>query len=104
MLGYIFIFFIGYYFYRLAEDYSKNKWVFAILGIVGYYVVSFIFSIIYMFFSEQNVTSGFNTIALISVCVGVVFCILLYHYLDYRWKKEEEYVDDKSIDEIGKKE
>ena len=46
MLGLILLFWIGKYFYKLAEKYNKSEWGFAILGIVVYYAGIFMSSII----------------------------------------------------------
>ena len=37
MLGLLLLYWIGKYFYKLAEAYDKSKWGFTILGIVVYY-------------------------------------------------------------------
>lgn len=37
MLGLVFIYFIGKYFYKLVEEFGKSKWGFVILGVVLYY-------------------------------------------------------------------
>ena len=34
MLGLVLLYWIGKYFYKLAEEYDKSKWGFAILGLV----------------------------------------------------------------------
>ena len=46
MLGLVLIYFIGKYFYKLAEDFGKSKWGFAILGVVSYYAGAFLGGII----------------------------------------------------------
>ncbi len=38
MLGLILIYFIGRWYYTLAESHNKNKWLFAVIGVVVYYV------------------------------------------------------------------
>lgn len=52
MLGILLIYFIGKYFYRLAEKFNQNKWLYAILGIVTYYVGTFVGGIILAIFDE----------------------------------------------------
>ena len=37
MLGFVLLYWIGKYFYELAEVYNKSQWRYAILGIVVYY-------------------------------------------------------------------
>lgn len=46
MLGLSLLYFIGKYFYRLAEGFNKNKWYFAFLGNIVDYVGTFIESFI----------------------------------------------------------
>ncbi len=42
MLGLFLLYFIGKIFYQLAEAHNKNKWVFAILGVIAYYAGTFL--------------------------------------------------------------
>jgi hypothetical protein len=37
MLGLVFIYFIGRYYYKLAENHNRSKWGFAVLGVATYY-------------------------------------------------------------------
>ena len=37
MLGFILLYWIGKYFYKLAEKYQKSEWGYALLGIGSYY-------------------------------------------------------------------
>lgn len=55
MLGLILIFFIGKAFFSLAKTHNRNKWLFAVLGVIVYYGMSFI---------------GATAIVLIAVAVG----------------------------------
>ena len=47
MLGLVLLYWIGKYYYKLAEVYNKSQWGFAILGIVVYYagIVVFAFAV-----------------------------------------------------------
>lgn len=40
MLALVIIYFIGKWFYKLAEKHQRNKWLFAILGVVVYYAMT----------------------------------------------------------------
>ena len=107
LLGFIFIFFIGKYFYTLADNYNKGKWKFAVLGVVSYYGSVILFGLFYglfygFFYPEDLDQMNELSVGLISVAVGVFSCVILFQYLDYKWKKEEKKVDEKLIDEIGK--
>ncbi len=46
MLGLIIIYFIGKWFYKLAEKHDRQKWLFAILGVVVYYGMSLLGGIV----------------------------------------------------------
>ena len=106
MLGVILLYWIGKYFYKLAEEYNRSKWGFAILGIVVYYagiiILGFLMGVIMEF-----VSSGFfDTIDdvvlnLISLPLGILSCYLLYKYLEKTWKKNDP-TKNSMIDQIGK--
>ncbi len=46
MIGLILLYFIGKRFYTLAETHQQNKWLFAVLGVVTYYVGTLVFGVI----------------------------------------------------------
>jgi hypothetical protein len=107
MLGLVLIYFIGKYFYKLAEEFGKNKWGFAILGVVSYYGGAFLGGIILGLISI--VWDGFEVeymsdmqLGLMAIPFGLLMCFGAYTLLKKIWtknKKEEEVV---SIDDIGK--
>lgn len=108
MLGIILLYFIGKKFYELADDYHKSKWVFAILGVVIYYVGAFIVGLIIGVFEliiETNFIETANkfVLALIELPFGILSCYVLYSYLEKRWKKEKPLIND-LISKIGNKE
>ncbi|MCB0457797.1 MAG: hypothetical protein R2776_08375 [Flavobacteriaceae bacterium] len=106
MLGIILIYWIGRYFYQLAEKFDKNKWGFAVLGVVSYYAASFIGGIILGIIGEIISPGWIDTtsemvLGLIALPFGILGCYGLYIYLKKSWekRKKEEAV---SIDDIGK--
>jgi hypothetical protein len=105
MLGLVLLYWVGKYFYKLAEEYNKSQWGFAILGIVVYYggvlVLGFILGIIVEFISPGYFDS-MNDIALnlLALPLGLLSCYLLYLYLEKTWKKNKPN-SHKLIDEIG---
>ncbi|MDG3583542.1 hypothetical protein [Galbibacter pacificus] len=102
MLGLLLIFFIGRYFYQLADDYNKNKWGFAILGIVIYYAGTFVAGIfIGLFYPTALETMDSLALNLIALPVGIIFCGVLYYILERNWEKKSK-IDPTSIDQIGK--
>ena len=105
MLGLLLIFFIGKYFYELAQDFYKHRWLYAFLGIVVYYASGAIFGVILGVFDllfELNInwdeSFGIN---LLGIPIGLAGCYLFYTILKNKWRKEEDLSKDE-IDDIGK--
>ncbi|WP_396175745.1 hypothetical protein [Flavobacterium sp.] len=106
MLGLIFLYFVGRAFYRLAELYKQNKWLYGILGVVVYYA-GIIFSAVAIGVIGELVSPGSidgfeeSGIALLTVPIGILCCWGFYKLLEHKWKKIVV-VEIESIDEIGK--
>jgi len=104
MLGLLLIYFIGKFFYELAQDYNKHRWLYAILGIIIYYVSGFIFGII-LFVVGGFIGLGINWegygINLLALPVGILADYGFYKYLESKWKKAET-ISANEIDDIGK--
>ena len=104
MLGLILIYFIGKKFYDLAQEFGKSAWGFAILGVVIYYVGTFIAGIVIALGYEISNTSidGMSDLALgfIALPFGVLSCVGLYYYLRNIWQKNKE-ANKPNIEEIG---
>ena len=96
MLGIILIYFIGRRFYDLSTEYNKNKWVYAILSVVAYYVIGWILIFIWGFDWESSY--GIN---LISLPAGLIGVWGMYILLEYKWKKAVVVIKDE-INDIGK--
>lgn len=107
MLGILLIFFIGKYFYKLAEEHDKSKWGFAILGIASYYAGTFITGILLGVFlviigSEEFLdTTSELALGLIVLPFGMLASYLLYKALERTWRKAIKVKADE-IDMIGK--
>ncbi|WP_405565950.1 hypothetical protein [Polaribacter sp. Asnod6-C07] len=104
MLGLILTYWLGKKFYKLAEEYNKSQWGFAILGIVVYYAVSIVSATVLLLIIE----SFFNTIndyvlGLVAMPFGLLACYLLYKYLEKTWEHKKP-KNDILIDQIGKNE
>lgn len=107
MLGILLIYFIGKHFYKMAETYNKNKWLFAILGVVTYYVGTFIGGIVLAILDEIFVL-GINwdsnlILGLMALPFGIALDYLFYKILEKKWKKEFVPVGNE-IEDIGKPE
>lgn len=105
MLGLLLIYFIGKYFYELAQDFYKHRWLYAILGIVVYYASGAVFGVILGVFDlllELNInwdeTFGIN---LLSIPIGLLGCYGFYIVLKKRWQNNPDLVKDE-IEDIGK--
>lgn len=110
MLGLVLIYWVGKYFYALAEKYNQNKWLYAILGVVIYYLGQIIFGVILAIFNEfLDLGIDFDNVVinLLGIPIGGLACYGFYKILENNWKKIQlqpiENIDDigKDIDEIG---
>lgn len=87
MLGILLIYFIGKIFYTLADKYNKNRWLYAILGVVVYYVGTFIgATTVYIILELNNTTIQDILVSLISVPVGIGFSTGFYLILRNNWR------------------
>lgn len=105
MLGIILIYFIGKHFYKMAETYNKNKWLFAILGVVIYYVGTFLGGVILAILDEVFAL-GINwesnlMLGILALPFGIALDYLFYVILEKKWKKEFIPIGNE-IEEIGK--
>ena len=105
MLGVVLIYFIGRYFYRLAEYYSQNKWLFAILGIVVYYAAGIMFGVILgivdLVFELNLDFDNLFGINLLGIPLGIAACYGFYYLLKKKWEKSVVLIKDE-IQDIGK--
>lgn len=93
MLGLLLIVFIGRWFSKLAFDYDRNRWAFAILGVVTYYagtlIFGFLLGIIIAATGNIDFLTDTNTflISLMAIPFGIGSCVALYYGLRSYWKK-----------------
>ena len=93
MLGLIFIYFLGKYFYELAERFEKGKWGFALLGIVVYYgslmLFGFLAAIVIGLLDPVMLDEIPDVVfGLIGIPVGLLSAWLFYKYLEKKWDDE----------------
>ena len=100
MLGILLLFFIGKYFYELAQDYEKQRWLFGILGIVSYYVGTIIAAFVLLIFDETIFDSNSFISTLMVIPFGIAFAYLFYYLLKQNWEKHAE-AKKEEIDDIG---
>lgn len=94
MLSILLIVFIGREFYKLAEKYNKNKWLFAILGIVAFYIGTFFLGIV-LGIADELFSLGLNFdntfgLGLIALPFGIGAAYVFYIILKPNWKEEYE--------------
>lgn len=103
MLGFLLFYFIGKYFYKLAEDHQENKWLYAIIGVAVYYagtaigglILGFVFLLTHTNFDWNNTVIT----SLIAIPFGLGTDYLFYIVLRKMWTKKENAKDE--INEIG---
>lgn len=94
MIGLILLYFIGKSYYTLAERHSKHKWGHVILGIVSYYVGSFIGGILigalfYALNDQESLESmGDIILGIMVMPFGLLICYALYFILKRNWEDD----------------
>ena len=98
---YIFIFYVGFYFYRLAENHHKNKWLFGIVGIATYFIGSIIYPLFIRFFYDEDIYDfDLAKITLKSFLIGISCVFFLFHLLSFIWSRKK-IIKKEDIDKIG---
>lgn len=108
MLGILLIYWIGKYFYKLADLYNKHKWAYGILGVLAYYGGTFFFGFFVGFileFSSPGYADSVNELffGFLMIPLGLLCCFLLYKYLEKKWKKEVPNINE-LLENFGEKE
>ena len=104
MLGLILIYFIGKAFYDLAGSYDKHQWGHAILGVISYYVGTFIAGVFIAIAYELLGNGTIDDIndyllGIMAVPFGLLMCWATYKILERRWdnqvvKNRDDILDD----------
>lgn len=102
MLGLILLYFAGRAFYNLAEQHGKNKWLFAILGVVSYYGGLFLGGIVIALVYEIGLSRSIDEandlfLGILAIPIGVLVCWGFYKVLESSWKKDTRRVGDAGI-------
>jgi hypothetical protein len=103
MLAILLIYFVGKAFYDLAHEHGKNRWGFAILGVVSYYAGVLLTGIILALLTEFGVTDIFEglsdfLIGLIAIPIGVLACWGLYKLLENNWENQPKGGSNDALD------
>ncbi|MDX5327083.1 MAG: hypothetical protein LPK80_12575 [Bacteroidota bacterium] len=104
MLGILFIYLIGKYFFNLALRFNRNKWGFAILGVLSYYVSSFLGVFLTIMVMEQTnpdtlAKTDELVFSFLSLPFGFAGCFLLYKLLERQWR-EVSLVQSEILDQM----
>lgn len=103
MLGLLFLYFIGKYFYELAQSHKKSAWGYAILGVITHYAGAFTFGLILGLFDELFSWNFLDdtsemVIGFIALPFGLMSCWGLYTYLNKKWSKEDNNIENQIQD------
>lgn len=104
MLGIILILFIGKYYYELAQDHYKHRWLYGALGIAVYYVGTavggFILGIASELFELNLDWENTFTLSLMILPFGILFSVIVYLLIRRQWRKTIV-IDKDEIKDIG---
>lgn len=94
MLGIVLIYFIGKIYYKLAEDFGRHKWGYAILGIITYYAGAFLVGITIGVLLELGVFSNLTlddvsdtVLSVIAFPFGLLATWGLHRILKRQWSR-----------------
>ena len=103
MLGLLLLYFIGKSFYKLAEEFGRNKWGYTILGVVTYYAGIVVFQVIVALFYELVLLESIDDLneillSVISIPFGLLACWGLNFYLKKQWNQKKSHSDSELLD------
>jgi hypothetical protein len=106
MIGLFLLYFIGKTFYNLAHEYDKQRWLYAILGVISYYAGTYIGGILLVIILEFAAPGFVDStddivLGLIIMPFGLLACWGLHTILKKKWSQQEIFTED-MIDEIGR--
>ncbi|PQJ77717.1 hypothetical protein [Polaribacter porphyrae] len=102
IIGYIILFYVGFYFYRLAENYKKNKWLLALVGLLTFFLGYFVYLIYYRFFVFEELDDfTYPEIGFKSFLVGIITTFILFQILNIVWGRKLK-KSESEVDKIGK--
>lgn len=103
ILGLCLIYYIGKQFYMLAEQFKKNKWLFAILGVISFYTGAFLTGLAMFIAAESGIIALIDTIPgivlnLIWLPLGLLSCWALYSILKSSWSRNKIFQTEDVLD------
>ena len=93
MLGYVFLYFLGKAFYKLAQTHGKSQWTFGVLGVLSYFLGQLLLAfLVGALIAVINVDWYYeledNTMVLsaMGIVLGLSTSGILYFVLKKRWE------------------
>ncbi len=104
MLGLVLIYFIGKPFYDLANSLDKSGWLFAILGVLSYYLGTFIAGILLVILAEAGYVSNVEEmdqflLSLIALPFGLFTAFVFYKILQKNWSQQSAKAQSDILDD-----
>lgn len=91
-------------YYRIADQYNKNKWIWTAVGALGYAAIQFVLSLIHEILAHLGyITISnhlINSLIIIAISGGIMY--YFYTFLKKKWDSEDNTFSMNSINEIGK--
>jgi hypothetical protein len=92
MIEFVLVYFVGKSFYDLAKEHNRNKWVYAILGVIAYYGGLFIGGIVIALVYELGMDKSIDDIndillGIMAIPIGVSICWAFYKILKSNWSR-----------------
>lgn len=93
MLGFLIIYWIGKWHYKLAEKHGKIKWLYAVLGVVIYYGITLLSAFTIVFVAAMNDAEWVYTVpeqalGLIGIPFGLAATWGFRAIMKKQWEKE----------------
>lgn len=82
---------LGKAFYDLANDFEKNKWLFAIIGVISFYIFTFFVGVSSAIVFSTNGDFSESTITMLgyfATIISLIFSLILYVILKKRWETD----------------
>lgn len=103
MIGLIILFWAGKTFYQLAHEFDKNRWAFAILGVVTYYGGTILAGVVIGVLFELNSPGYINEtnekwVGYLTIPFGMLTCWLTYLFLKKRWSTPNDIDSGTTLD------
>jgi len=92
-MGLIFAIVIGSAYYKLADEYKKSKWLYAIVGAILFNISLYAYYFLVAIFIDSDTLENSSSDFIYFLAVifpyifGLIIVVTLYIMLDNKWKK-----------------